>query len=76
MITLFVNGTLMQGLALHSVGDRHPGMYEVEAGGVAVEGELYEMDDAVWQRPGTTRTSLPAAAGAPTWPQAARRTTN
>jgi len=71
MQTLFVNGTLMQGLALHdnlrgarllavtrtapryrlhSIGDRHPGMYEVDTGGVAVEGELYEMDDAVWQR--------------------------
>lgn len=68
---LFVNGTLMQGLALHdnlngaeflgeartapcyrlhSIGDRHPGMYEVDEGGVAVEGELYKMSDAVWRR--------------------------
>ena len=68
---LFVNGTLMRGLALHenlagaeflgeawtapcyrihSIGDRHPGMYEVDTGGVAVAGELYEVPDAVWRR--------------------------
>ena len=68
---LFVNGTLMRGLALHenlagaeflgeawtapcyrihSIGDRHPGMYEVASGGVAVAGELYEVPDAVWRR--------------------------
>ncbi len=68
---LFVNGTLMRGLALHenlagaeflgeawtapcyrlhSIGDRHPGMYEVQAGGVAIAGELYEMPDAVRRR--------------------------
>ena len=68
---LFVNGTLMRGLALHdnlsgaeflgeartvpsyrlhSIGDRHPGMYEVAEGGVAVVGELYDMPDAVWRR--------------------------
>lgn len=68
--TLFVNGTLMRGLALHhnlegatflgafktapryrlySIGDVHPGMFEVEAGGIAVPGELYEMSDAIWQ---------------------------
>jgi gamma-glutamylcyclotransferase (GGCT)/AIG2-like uncharacterized protein YtfP len=68
---LFVNGTLMRGLALHdnvkgaeflgeartapcyrlhSIGDRHPGMYEVNEGGVAVEGELYNMSDDVWRR--------------------------
>jgi len=68
---LFVNGTLMRGLALHenlagaeflgaartapryrlhSIGDRHPGMYEVDEGGVAVEGELYKMSDEVWRR--------------------------
>ncbi|HET8614577.1 MAG TPA: gamma-glutamylcyclotransferase [Actinomycetales bacterium] len=59
---LFVNGTLMRGLALeanlsgakflaelltepryrlHSIDDVHPGMYEVEQGGVSVLGELY-----------------------------------
>ncbi len=68
---LFVNGTLMRGLALHdnlagaeflgeawtapcyrlhSIGDRHPGMYEVPEGGVAVAGELYRMPDEVWRR--------------------------
>ena len=68
---LFVNGTLMRGLALHgnlagatflgeawtapsyrvhSIGDRHPGMYEVQEGGVSVAGELYDMPDAVWRR--------------------------
>ena len=67
---LFVNGTLMRGLALHdnltgaeflgeaqtapcyrlhSIGDRHPGMYEVTEGGVAVDGELYKMSDEVWR---------------------------
>ncbi len=66
---LFVNGTLMRGLALHdnlagaeflgeavteplyrihSIGDVHPGMYEVGAGGVAVKGELYLVPDDVW----------------------------
>lgn len=70
-VVLFVNGTLMRGLALHdnlkgaeflgeawtapcyrlhSIGDRHPGMYEVPEGGVAVAGELYRMPDAVWRR--------------------------
>jgi len=68
---LFVNGTLMRGLALHgnlegaeflgeartapvyrlySVGDVHPGMFEVEDGGVSVAGELYLVPDEVWQR--------------------------
>ena len=68
---LFVNGTLMRGLALHanlegaeflgeastvpnyrvySIDDVHPGMFEVEEGGVAVAGEVYRMPDEVWQR--------------------------
>ena len=68
---LFVNGTLMRGLALHSnlsgaefieairtapryrihsIGDVHPGMYEVESGGVSVHGELYRVPDDVWRR--------------------------
>jgi gamma-glutamylcyclotransferase (GGCT)/AIG2-like uncharacterized protein YtfP len=68
---LFVNGTLMRGLALHanldgaefveaattaptyrihSIGDVHPGMYLVSDGGVSVEGEIYSVPDAVWQR--------------------------
>jgi gamma-glutamylcyclotransferase (GGCT)/AIG2-like uncharacterized protein YtfP len=70
-VVLFVNGTLMRGLALHenlagadflgeastapcyrlhSIGDHHPGMYEVQEGGVAIAGELYEVPDAVWRR--------------------------
>jgi gamma-glutamylcyclotransferase (GGCT)/AIG2-like uncharacterized protein YtfP len=68
---LFVNGTLMRGLALHanldgaeflgeartapayrlySIDDRHPGMFEVPAGGVSVAGELYRVPEAVWRR--------------------------
>lgn len=68
---LFVNGTLMRGLALHdnlagatfvseartapiyrlySIADRHPGMFEVGEGGVAVAGEIYLVPDEVWQR--------------------------
>jgi gamma-glutamylcyclotransferase (GGCT)/AIG2-like uncharacterized protein YtfP len=70
-VILFVNGTLMRGLALHenlagaeflgetwtapcyrlhSIGDRHPGMYEVQEGGAAVAGELYRMPEEVWRR--------------------------
>lgn len=33
-----------------SINDIHPGMYEVDTGGVAVEGELYCMPDEVWAR--------------------------
>jgi gamma-glutamylcyclotransferase (GGCT)/AIG2-like uncharacterized protein YtfP len=65
-IDLFVNGTLMRGLALHrnldgaefrgafrtapvyrlySIDDVHPGMFEVETGGVSVAGELYRMSE-------------------------------
>lgn len=68
---LFVNGTLMRGLALHdnldgaeflgafrtapryrvySIDDRHPGMFEVEEGGVSVAGELYRVPEDVWKR--------------------------
>lgn len=35
---------------LHSIGDVHPGMYEVEEGGIAVPGELYELADEIWAR--------------------------
>jgi gamma-glutamylcyclotransferase (GGCT)/AIG2-like uncharacterized protein YtfP len=66
---LFVNGTLMRGLALHgnlegaeflgeavtepvyriySIDDVHPGMFEVEEGGVAVKGEVYLVPEDVW----------------------------
>ena len=68
---LFVNGTLMRGLALHanlagaeflgacrtapryrvySIGDVHPGMFEVATGGVSVAGELYRVPDDVLAR--------------------------
>jgi len=70
-VELFVNGTLMRGLALHqnlsgaefleacctapryrvySIGDVHPGMFEVDLGGVAVDGELYRVPDDVLAR--------------------------
>lgn len=34
---------------IFSINDIHPGMYEVEEGGVAVEGELYCMSDEIWK---------------------------
>lgn len=70
-VELFVNGTLMRGLALHknldgaeflgafrtvpryrlySIGDVHPGMFEVSEGGIAVPGELYRMPEEVLAR--------------------------
>lgn len=70
-IELFVNGTLMRGLALHhnlegatflgafrtapryrlySIGDVHPGMFEVETGGISVAGEMYRMSGDTWRR--------------------------
>src|SRR5260370_22117257 len=70
-IVLFVNGTLMRGLArnatldgaefleacetqpryrLYSIGDVHPGMFEVADGGISVPGELYRVPDDVLQR--------------------------
>ena len=30
---------------LHSVRDQHPGIYEVESGGISIAGEIYEMSD-------------------------------
>ncbi len=30
---------------LHSVRDQHPGIYEVESGGIAIAGEIYEMSE-------------------------------
>lgn len=70
-IELFVNGTLMRGLALnpnldgaeflsekrtaaryriYSIGDVHPGMFEVDQGGVEVSGELYRVPaDVLWR---------------------------
>ena len=35
---------------LYSIGDRHPGMFEVGQGGVSVRGELYRLPDEVWHR--------------------------
>ena len=70
-VDLFVNGTLMRGLALHpnltgaefveecatapryrlySIGDVHPGMFEVASGGVSVSGELYRVPLDVLER--------------------------
>jgi len=70
-IELFVNGTLMRGLALHAnlagaefleacqtapryrvytIGDVHPGMFETDADGVSVSGELYRVPSEVLQR--------------------------
>ena len=69
-LELFVNGTLMRGLALHhnlegatflgafrtapvyrlySIGDVHPGMFEVETGGISVAGEMYRMSEDIWR---------------------------
>lgn len=33
---------------MYSIGDVHPGMFEVAEGGVAVKGELYLVPDNVW----------------------------
>ena len=30
---------------LHSVRDEHPGIYEVDSGGISIKGELYEFTD-------------------------------
>ena len=35
---------------VYSIDDRHPGMFEVGAGGISVMGELYLVDDALWAR--------------------------
>jgi gamma-glutamylaminecyclotransferase len=35
---------------LYSINDVHPGMYEVEDGGIAVAGEMYRMSDEIWQK--------------------------
>ena len=35
---------------IFSINDVHPGMYEVEEGGVAVTGEMYRMSDEIWER--------------------------
>jgi len=35
---------------IFSINDLHPGMYEVDSGGVAVEGEMYRMSNEIWAR--------------------------
>ena len=35
---------------VYCIDDRHPGMFEVGAGGVSVKGELYLVDDELWAR--------------------------
>ncbi len=35
---------------LHSIDDIHPGMFEVDEGGVSVAGEFYRMSDEIWNR--------------------------
>ena len=35
---------------VYSIGDIHPGMFEVAEGGISVPGELYELPDEVWRR--------------------------
>ncbi len=38
---------------VHSINDVHPGMYRVaegESGGVSVSGELYMVEDDIWQK--------------------------
>ena len=35
---------------LYSIGDVHPGMFEVETGGISVGGEIYRMSDDIWRR--------------------------
>ena len=35
---------------VYSIDDRHPGLFEVGAGGVSVKGELYLVDDTLWAR--------------------------
>jgi gamma-glutamylcyclotransferase (GGCT)/AIG2-like uncharacterized protein YtfP len=35
---------------IYSIGDVHPGMFEVESGGISVPGEIYRLPDEVWMR--------------------------
>jgi gamma-glutamylcyclotransferase (GGCT)/AIG2-like uncharacterized protein YtfP len=35
---------------LYSIGNVHPGMFEVDSGGIAVPGELYRVPDQVLER--------------------------
>jgi len=35
---------------IYSIGDVHPGMFEVAEGGISVPGEMYRLPDDVWAR--------------------------
>ncbi len=35
---------------IFSINDIHPGMFEVETGGISVPGELYDLPDEVWEK--------------------------
>ena len=35
---------------IYSIGDVHPGMFEVAEGGISVPGEIYRVPDDVWRR--------------------------
>ena len=35
---------------LYSIDNIHPGMFQVEAGGISVTGEMYRMSDEIFQR--------------------------
>jgi gamma-glutamylcyclotransferase (GGCT)/AIG2-like uncharacterized protein YtfP len=35
---------------IYSIGDIHPGMFEVGQGGISVPGEIYRVPDDVWRR--------------------------
>ena len=35
---------------LYSIDDIHPGMFEVEEGGVSIAGEIYRMNDEIFQQ--------------------------
>ena len=42
---------------LYSIDDVHPGMFEVEKGGVSVAGEMYHMSNEIFQRIKKYRTA-------------------
>lgn len=42
--------TTMPSYRLYSIDDVHPGMFEVQDGGVSVAGELYRVPEDVWRR--------------------------
>ncbi len=54
---------------LYSIDDFHPGMFEVEEGGVSIAGEIYRVPEPVWLRveagepPGRYRGTVRLASG-------------